>query len=103
MLFVMLSACFITPQKVVSDYEWFHSTFQEVQSRTAQIKATSDMIASEENAAEVRRLRVEQAGQSQSCRDMVAAYNARSEMVTRSAFQGWSLPDHLDPLSCSTH
>lgn len=99
LLFLYLSACY-TREKMINYYEWFHTAYQEVQVRKQQVAATTQMINEEKDEKEIRRLKVERAGQTQSCRDLVAAYNAKSDMVTRSSFQGWSLPDHLDSTDC---
>lgn len=100
-LFILLNACGIyTVDKSVHSYEWFHDVFQEVQARQTQVQATTELIASEVDPGEVRRLKVERAGQQQSCRDLVAEYNSNSDKVTTGIFQGSSLPDHLDAEIC---
>lgn len=88
------------PDNVIHDYEWFHTAHARVYSRTAQVTATREMISAEEDAGEVRRLKIELAGQQQSCRELVADYNANADKVTRGLFRGWTLPDHIAPEDC---
>lgn len=112
MLIVLLLACractvaegiedrVTDPDKIIHDYEWFHTASTRVESRVAQVSATREMIATEADAGEVRRLKVELAGQQQSCRELVADYNANSQKMTVGIFKGWSLPDSIDPSEC---
>lgn len=88
------------PDKIIHDYEWFHTASTRVESRVAQVAATREMIAAEADAGEVRRLKVELAGQQQSCRELVADYNANAQKMTVGIFKGWSLPDSIDPNEC---
>lgn len=88
------------PDNVIHDYEWFHDASEHVASRAAQVKATHASLDAETDDAEKRRLRVDLSGQQQSCRDLVADYNANAEKVTMGVFRGWSLPAHLDSETC---
>lgn len=116
MLFLLLSvgcrACTVAdgiadrvtdPDNIIHDYEWFHTAHERVASRVAQIKTTREML--EDTTGQIlpdekTRLRVEIMGQQQSCRELVADYNANSQKMTVGIFKGWSLPDTLNPSVC---
>lgn len=109
---LLLAACFVStaeqvaervtdPDKIIHDYEWFHTASQRVESRAAQVAATRQMMEDPTvTAAERARLRIDLTGQQQSCRELVADYNANSQKVTVSAWKGWSLPSSLDASQC---
>lgn len=82
------------------DYEWFHSSFNLIEARVAQIKDHTELILTEENQDEQRRLKMELSGMKQSCREMVANYNANSDKVNIGLFKGVTLPDHIDAELC---
>jgi hypothetical protein len=95
----------VLSDEMARDYEWFHTAYTNAQARVAQVQATKavlsdEMARVEADRAEVVRLRTELGGQQQSCRDLVADYNANAAKVTFGSFKGWSLPDRLDPLIC---
>lgn len=109
MLIVLLLACTVAggltdrvtdPDKIIHDYEWFHTAHERVYSRVAQVAATREMIVAEADAGEVRRLKIELAGQQQSCRELVADYNANAKKITVGVFRGWSLPNNVSPSEC---
>jgi hypothetical protein len=110
-MLVYLTACFVTavpdritdPDKMVHDYEWFHTAHERFGARTAQVASTAAAFAEEQDAPERSRLRIDLDGQRQSCRELVADYNANAEKVTMGSFRGWSLPARLDPESCEVH
>lgn len=88
------------PDNVIHSYEWFHSAHERIGARTSQIASTKALVASESDDAERRRLRVDLAGQQQSCRELTADYNANADKLTIGAFRGWSLPAHVNPENC---
>lgn len=88
------------PDKVIHDYEWFHTAYTNVGARVAQIAASKATMATETDHAEIVRLRTDLGGQQQSCRELVADYNANAAKVTMGSFKGWSLPDTLNPNDC---
>lgn len=99
MLFLLLVACIpsevTTLREAVHDYEWFHSAYNTIDGKVRQIEAQAQLVATEQDAAEVRRLKMELSGMQQSCRQLVADYNGNSDKVHIGVFQGGSLPDHL--------
>ena len=110
-MILLLLACFVDkaatvidkvtdPDKMIHDYEWFHTAYTNVGARTAQIAATKDALASESDPAEKSRLRIDLGGQQQSCRELVADYNANAAKVTFGSFKGWSLPSTINPTDC---
>lgn len=88
------------PDNIIHDYEWFHTAFTHVQARQSQIVSTKELLTAETDKQESIRLRTELMGQQQSCRTLVADYNANAQKVTFGSFKGWSLPDALDPRDC---
>lgn len=90
----------LDPNNVITKYEWFYDTANKITARTAQIKAHRGLIQAEPNAAEKTRLNIELAGQQQSCRDMVAQYNANAGKANVSIFKTDTTPVAFSPLVC---
>lgn len=90
----------IAPDNVIHNYEWFHDTSRAVNARVAQIQAHVRIAADEKDADERRRLRIEVAGMQQSCRDMIAQYNANTSKINRDLFRGKTAPASIDPSVC---
>jgi hypothetical protein len=111
-LLLALSACFIDtaaqvadrvtdPDKIIHDYEWFHTAGQRIGARQAQISSTHALLSdSTVSDSERARTRIDLSGQQQSCRELVADYNANGQKVTVNVWKGWSLPDYIDPAGC---
>ena len=85
---------------IIHKYEWFHDVYTHQQARVNQITQFKGFLADETNSTEKRRLRMEMAAQQQSCRTLVAKYNANSEKIHVSLFKGDTLPQELLPASC---
>jgi hypothetical protein len=91
---------------IVTSYEWFYETNGQFKARAAQVKTTKALIdgqndgAGEPDEDELARLRVELAGQQQSCRELAEGYNARSEEVNHAIFKGRDAPETLDSSLC---
>lgn len=85
---------------VITTYEWFHDAHGQYMARVSQITQTAAFYNGEQDAGERTRLRVDLGAQQQSCRDLVARYNANATKSNRSIFQGSALPEKLDPASC---
>lgn len=84
------------PEDIIYNYEWFHSVHQQIENKSIQIQETRNLISSlreSEDAEEISVLRIELRGQQASCRSLVADYNAHSAMLTRTLYQGNSLPN----------
>lgn len=89
------------PDNVIHNYEWFHTSYTNTSARASQISSTKELLAIPENSeAEKSRLRIELAGQQQSCRELVANYNANSAKATQGIFRGTTLPKTLNPSIC---
>lgn len=111
-LLLFLSACFIDtaaqvadrvtdPDKIIHDYEWFHTAGQRIGARQAQIVATKSLLADPSVIdSERARTRIDLTGQQQSCREFVADYNANGQKVTVNIWKDWSLPNYIDPAGC---
>ena len=108
-LILLLSACdtavgihdrVLNADNVVHDYEWFHTAHERIGARVSQIAATTSSVAEETDPGEKSRLRVDLAGQQQSCRELSADYNANADKITTGAFRGWSLPAHVNIGDC---
>jgi len=114
MLLFLLTACCIPgwnkaatvvdkvtdPDKMIHDYEWFHTAYTNVGARQAQIASTKVGLRDEADPAEKSRLRIDLGGQQQSCRELIADYNANAAKVTFGSFKGWSLPESINPNQC---
>lgn len=91
----------LNPDNVIHNYEWFHDTNTAVQARVAQIKQQKTFLSDPTNSdAEKSKLRIELGAQQQSCRELVAKYNANATKTNRSIFMGQTAPTSLDPLDC---
>ncbi len=90
----------LNPDNVIYNYEWFHDTFRAVQARVAQVGGHRTLLRGETDRDERTRLKLEIAAMQQSCRDMVAQYNANSAKINRSVFKGRTAPADLDPAVC---
>jgi hypothetical protein len=87
-------------ENVIHNYEWFFDAKGAVDARVAQIKAHREILAAETDDKELRQLRIDLAGMQQSCRDLVARYNANASKATRSVFQSHNLPEYLNAEVC---
>lgn len=76
---------------IIHKYEWFYDTSNAINSRVAQIRAHKQLVAGAEGS-EKSRLQIEVAGMQQSCRDMVAQYNANASKVNVAIFKTDSTP-----------
>ena len=85
---------------IISTYEWYHDAWGSLQAKTGTIKAHKDLIATEDNKPEVRRLRVELAGIQIICRNLVQEYNANSTKTNKSIFKGKTAPERIDSTHC---
>lgn len=85
---------------IIHDYEWFHDAYTSIGAREAQIKEFEDLLLSEEDQKEKQRLRMELSGIKQTCRSLVAEYNANAAKVNVGIFRGTSLPETIDPSDC---
>lgn len=85
---------------ILSNYEFFHDANQRFASRVHQINQSADFLAKEGDLEERGRLRMELAAQQQSCRELVADYNANSLKINRSLFKDRGLPWNLDATQC---
>lgn len=85
---------------VIHNYEWFHDVDNQVKSRVSQIAAHREILSGETDGPEKRSLRIELAAMQQSCRDLVAQYNANSTKINRNIFRGRTAPEALDSNIC---
>lgn len=94
----------MTTQNIIDSYEDFRDTAQAYNARLAQIKDFSKQHALDKDDA--MQLRVEIAGQRQSCRELAAHYNAQASKTNHNIFKnppivgGPVLPDALDMGAC---
>ena len=90
----------LTPEKAISNYEWFHDTHNEFQSRVNQLASHRKIVAETTDPSERVRLRVEVGGIQASCRSLAVAYNSRAAQIHRGLFQGSSVPSKLEIGKC---
>lgn len=86
---------------VINSYEDFRDTYQAYNARVAQIHDFETQKPEDRDDAE--HLRVEIAGQRQSCRELVARYNSNSSKANHNIFKmgGGALPNELDMEECN--
>lgn len=85
---------------IINNYEWFHDASQQFTARTRQVAERQTWLAGEGEAGEKNRLRIELGAISQSCRELVARYNANAMKSNRSLFMGRNVPTNLDAGLC---
>tara|TARA_R110002074_G_scaffold224186_1_gene395434 strand:+ start:583 stop:897 length:315 start_codon:yes stop_codon:yes gene_type:complete len=101
----ILSSCTVAdrvldPDNIIHDYEWFHQAHESIEARQGQIAQHASFLAEETDASEKTRLRIELSGMQQSCRLLVAEYNANANQVTTSIFKGATLPEQINLNVC---
>ena len=85
---------------IINNYEFFHDANNNIQARTAQIRAHRKIAEANADPSEANRLRIEVGAMQQSCRDLVARYNSNATKVNRSIFMGRSAPESINPSTC---
>lgn len=90
----------LDPNNIVHKYEWFFDTAGAINARVAQVTAHKQLVAAETSSQEKNRLRIELAGQQQSCRDMVQSYNANAAKVNVAIFKTAATPVTFSPSIC---
>jgi hypothetical protein len=85
----------LNADKMIANYEFFHDANNQVKARVAQIAAHKDIATTNTDTQEANRLRVEVASMQQSCRDLVAKYNANAGKANRNLFMGRDVPENL--------
>jgi hypothetical protein len=85
---------------VIQNYEAFFDVKAQYDARVAQITDHSGVLASETDAAEQRRLRMEVSAMRQSCRQLAARYNADAVKLNRAVFRSGNLPETLSAQAC---
>lgn len=85
---------------IITKYEWFYDTSNAINSRVAQIKSHKTLRDAEQAGAEKSRLSIELAGMQQSCRDMVASYNANAAKANVSIFKTDTTPSSFSLSIC---
>lgn len=103
-----LGAAQDAPATIRYNYEWFHNKNERIQSLGVQIRNAQGALEAFEASAGERaswhradrtdysRLTAVVLGLQQQLAELVADYNARSNMVNRSIFKGRDLPDYID-------
>lgn len=85
---------------ILTNYELFHDESKQFEARVSQIAEQRGFFDKETDPAERSRLRMEMAAQQQSCRELVADYNANSLKLNRQLFKDRGLPPVLDASRC---
>lgn len=90
----------LDPNNMIHNYEWFFDVNEKIKARVSQIAAHTEIIKATKSEDELINLRIEQVGMKQSCRDLVAQYNANSSKANVVLFKSNSLPAVQDPIIC---
>jgi len=85
---------------MIHNYEWFYDTYNAVEAKRPLIETHKSYLAEETDPDEKFRLRMELTGMQQSCRNMVADYNANASKANVSIFQGRDVPGRLSLTVC---
>lgn len=90
---------------ILNTYEQFHDIQKAYVSRIKQINSHKLAMASLQTAGmatkdSLEKFTIEIEGMKQSCRDLVAKYNANSVKTNRSIFKGGTLPEMLSLDAC---
>lgn len=86
---------------IIQSYEWFYDVNSQYITRHSQVSQYKDILGSETDQAEKRKLRIDLGAMQHSCRTLANNYNANSLKMNKSIFKGWSLPDTLDATNCN--
>jgi hypothetical protein len=84
---------------MINNYEFFRDANNQVIARIGQISSHKKILADNTDIGERTRLRIELAAMQQSCRDLVAKYNANVQKINRNIFRG-DAPASLNISSC---
>lgn len=85
---------------IITKYEWFFDTAGVINARVAQVKAHKTLVEQETVASEKSRLKIELAGQQQSCRDLVQSYNMNASKANVSIFKTDATPVSFSASIC---
>lgn len=86
--------------KMLQNYEWFYEASNNFTARSAQVRQFKSLLASETEKSEQSRLRIDLAAVQQSCRDLVAKYEAQSGKLHVGYLKSKSLPESLNAKDC---
>lgn len=81
---------------VLSNYEYFYSTYHEIKSAISQYNNYTNLIGSSTNEDDRSRFQVEQNGTFAYINQMAQQYNARSRMKNRNLFKGKDVPYSIE-------
>lgn len=88
------------PQKIITNYEWFHQQNASHGTYVNSIRQAKDAINKETDKQERQRLSVELTGLKNLCYNGVNAYNARAMQHTTGWAQDARLPNRLNLTEC---
>jgi hypothetical protein len=94
---------------MIANYEWFHQQYEDINANAQRLSAARDALTSFEASAgdrstwkfddrqEWNRLHMIVLGLEGARAEMIATYNARTEMQNRDLFRGSDLPPYINP------
>lgn len=96
-----------SPDAAVDSYEWYEQQYRDVKATEGQLRDAEEALAEFDKTVgaekrnffeqqERERLASNVVGLKQYRRQLIAAYNARSAMVTRNLWKSSTLPQHLE-------
>lgn len=88
--------------KMLANYEWFYEASNNYTARVSQIRAQATMLDKETDKVEKHQLRIELSAIQQTCRDLVAKYEANSGKLHVGYLKSKSLPESLNARQCET-
>ena len=80
---------------ITNNYEWYFDAHNEIQTKKPKIAQHQTYLEAETDRKEVNNLRMELAAMQNSCRELVAKYNANSQKANRSIFKDHDLPSQV--------
>lgn len=85
----------LDPDNMINNYEFFQNAYQNVEAKTHQIRAYHEEYSASTSDNQREMIRMEVAAVQQSCRDLVADYNANASKSNRNIFMSSNLPTNI--------
>lgn len=85
----------------ITKYEWFHDASNVINAKVLQVQSHKQLLSSVTDPGEKSRVNIEVAGIQQSCRELVAQYNANASKANVSIFKTAATPASFDLSICN--
>ncbi len=85
----------------ITKYEWFYDASNAINAKVLQVQSHKQLLNNATDPGEKSRVSIEVAGIQQSCRELVAQYNANASKVNVSIFKTAATPASFDLSICN--